>query len=199
MTNDTIEPEPIREMNIDDYSKKIGKRSRDRFVSDYAKLIEFMTASRLHEDTRREILYQAIRMYSGHNGYFDHTTQTFISKDAEQHCNERGKPRGKGLVVKEHVIPISVSIECLWEASEMPEPRLQTLLNAASTVCIVSKKDDQRLRDAGFKSSMPSNDWKLDTHSVWERYEDDKVKMSWRPLLGIGDNTNPSDGHTNDG
>lgn len=175
--------EPLEEMTAIDYSATRKKRSRGEFIRDYAKLIEFMTRERLHEDTRREILYQAIRMYSGHNGYFDHSRDMWISEQAESLCDPKGKAHERGTVLREHVVPISVSIESLWTAPEMSETRLQALLADAGTVCIVSKAENGRLNAAGLKKHMPGK-IAFAAAPRWARYDHKDVQIRRRPLTG---------------
>ena len=154
------------------------RRTRNRFVSDYAQLIKLMSTAQLHENTRREILYQAVRMYSGQNGYFDDRAYTYISNEAEQLCDQFGKQMVPKTTVREHVVPIKVSIEWLWRASELSEVDLQKLLKDASTICIVSTDEDRRLGKAN-KDKMPSY-WSRETGNIWARYDELDIKR--RPL-----------------
>lgn len=158
-----------------------ARRTREDFVRDYARLIEFMTREDLHEDTRREILYQAICMYSGKNGYFDHSDRTWISEDAERHCHSSGRARVARTTVREHVVPIGVSIEPLWRAHKIDAVELQKALDDASLLCIVSNDDNSRLNAAGLKTKLPPGT-PVPNMNPWVRYDHPSVGIRRRPL-----------------
>lgn len=176
--------EPIREMSTEDYRKNPQRRSREQFIIDYTKLVNLMSQSDFHEDTKREILYQAIRIYSGHNGYFDHREKTWISTEAESLCDANGKAKERRTIIKEHIVPISVSIEWFLSASAAGgtnEQRMRELFDAASDICIVSKNEDQRLSAAKLKKNMPQP-WNAETDDRWARYDHEEVNIKRKRL-----------------
>lgn len=172
-------------MPSNEYKAPRERRTRSEFLQDYAALIQFMTQQRLHEDTRREILYQAIRMYSGHNNYFDHSHDTWISEQAVELCHPNGKARESRSVIKEHVVPIGVSIETLWNEHQMSDTELKKRLDAAATICIVSQGENGLLNRAKLKTSMPKE--ASSTNSRWARYDHDEVQIRRRKLLSLND------------
>jgi hypothetical protein len=176
--------EPLTIMNIK-RSKKGARRNREQFISDYTNLLNFIGEACLHKDTQREVLYQEIRMYSGHNGYFDHRANTWISEKAKELCNADSKAKEVRTTIKEHIVPISVSIEWFLAAAKIgnvTEDRVRALLDAASDMCIVSTKEDGLLRTAKLKNCMPEP-WTLDTGCRWARYDHENVKIEREPLL----------------
>lgn len=154
------------------------KRDRAEFLRDYARIIEFTSDPSFHEDTRREILYQAVRMYSGHNKYFDHSAATWISEEAERLCHADGRPRASRTVIKEHVVPIGTSIDNLLKESTMTETCLKDLLDTAATICIISCGENELLNRAHLKTRMPASE-------RWSRYDHPQVRIRRRPILEL--------------
>jgi hypothetical protein len=169
---------PIEDSTESLTARTRGKRTRPEFLRDYARILNFMAGASLHEDTRREILYQAIRMYSGHNDYFDHAADTWISAEAEPLCHPNGKARSSRSVIKEHIVPIGVSIESFLREATFTEASLKQLLDKAATVCIVSPGENGKLSGAKLKTRMPDG-----SSERWARYDHPKVRIRRRPLL----------------
>lgn len=64
-----------------------------------------------------------------------------------------GKPNGKSKIVFEHVVPISGFVRSLFELK--CETEIFNSLMAYPGVCVITREEDDRLLNAGFKSSRP--------------------------------------------
>ncbi len=78
----------------------------------------------------------------------------FISKDAREVLDGKIKKR----LIKEHAVPVKVIQEMLKKLRSPSTVELQKFLESYYRVGVLTKEEDQRINNMGFKSCMP-NDW----------------------------------------
>jgi len=110
--------------------RRVEPRTPKQFAADYSKLIRFMKKEVLHEDTRREIVYQAMRKYPA----------------LRTHCPHYGGGRG------DHMVPIKAGIELLWDQDLTDEEVLDRL----HRLCVLCTQADanRNLEAAGLRQQM---------------------------------------------
>lgn len=158
-------------------------RTEDEILMDYVKVVALLNTpdTTLHEDTRREILYKLVEIYSGRRGYLSNLSNTWITEDAIPFLDEHGNPRGDK-TIKEHVVPISLMVDALLRAGPVDEGGLKQILDQGRTVCIVTTEEDGRL-NAHHRSRMPEGTVDFKTE-LWARYDSAGISQRY-PLLDL--------------
>ena len=112
----------------------------------------------LHSFTRRMVVYQAIWDWSELNGKYNNPDFHWSPKALAWQQSKRGDRKG---IRREHVLPMTVTIEHILSLPKPREDDLAKLFRDASLICVVTVEEERQL-NKNYRSRMPEG-WKWRT------------------------------------
>lgn len=113
-----------------------------------------------------------------------HVRQKFWSENAIECFNSQNKNRFKNLIF-EHVVPIKLIKERIIKMliDDIEVDKIVEFLDEHLLVCIVTKEEDKKLNDCGYKSKLGAE---LTKYTVWNRYKNSSIKVCKVEAIKVG-------------
>jgi hypothetical protein len=151
---------------------RIGiKNPRFRTKDEIARDIAFVLTAHLHPGTVHAVLSEAMWVWSEFDGKHGETLSRSL---AASKCTDKRE------LCHEHIVPKRYIIRSLWELSKPTEKNVKSILSTYCIGALVTREEDQKLSEKGYKSRMP-DDW--DLTEVWIRYRQARIRMKKDPQV----------------
>jgi hypothetical protein len=102
--------------------------------------------------------------------YLRHAMDEFVHVNSYQSEAAKVAKAAKEKIVSDHVVPHDVLIEMLFSLDELSPDSVWEVIEKYYVICKITRKEDEELSKAGFKSEMPEG-WCKDSDEVFARYE----------------------------
>lgn len=122
------------------------------------------------KSTIRFVIREATNTASNLPGYDNKLGSEFMSLKAEEQLK-------RGLfdnLVGEHIVPVSVIIKVLENGNDFSKENISSTIKKLSAKAVITKKEDDLLKKAGFSNKMPLN-W--NTGDIKARYDAVGIKL----------------------